>query len=365
MNPYLFLAAVEGCGPAMVAGLLDAACEPEELLREPPELPPAVRRRLEDPCTAKRALLWQENAERAGMSLLTPRSSLYPERLRAGLLRPLVLFARGWVELLVESRKTATVVGSRTPTPYGFSAATDFCATLARSGFVLWSGLAYGVDAVAHRACLAAGTPTVAVLAGGLDHIYPQHHMGLADEILENGGVLLAETPPGIRATRGHFPRRNRILGMGTEGVLVVEAGFMSGSLHTARHAAEAGTPVFAVPGPYTSPRSRGCHQLISEGAADLAGDPEDLLRSLGVASGLRARGSDSGAEGELHGTADECAVLRVLQGGPRPEDLVQREARLTRGDYLRAVFGLSTRGAVRSLPGDLLALAHGPELSR
>ena len=203
----------------------------------------------------------------------------------------------------------------------------------------------------------------MAVLAGGLDHIYPRHHVGLANEILEAGRVLLAETPPGVRASRGHFPRRNRILGMATEGVLVVEAGLMSGSLHTARHAAEAGTPVFAVPGPYTSPRGRGCHQLLLEGAT-VASDPEEVLRELGVAIALGAGGASGGA-GALHTTADECAVLWVLHGGPRPGDLVQREARLPRAAYLRAVLGLTARGQVRSLPGDLLALVSDPELSR
>lgn len=241
MNPYLLLAAVEGCGPAMVAALLDPACEPEELLRDPPELPPAVRRRLGGPATRARARQWQADARARGMQVLTPVSEFYPKRLREGALRPLVLFARGRVEALTESRTMVTVVGSRTPTPYGLTAAADFCGVMAGAGLSLWSGLAYGVDAVAHRACLQAGTPTVAVLAGGLDRIYPQHHQPLADEILRSGGVLLSETPPGLRARRGHFPRRNRILGLSTEAVLVVEAGLMSGSLHTARFAGEGG----------------------------------------------------------------------------------------------------------------------------
>ena len=353
MDPYLLLAAVEGCGPAMVPQLLDPCDDPEHLLRSPPELPPAARRRLSDPTTRAVAHQWQQDAKERGMAVLTPASDGYPERLRHGPLRPLVLFVRGSAAALSASG-SLTVVGSRTPTPYGLAAATDFCAALARSGLVLWSGLAYGVDGVAHRACVDADRPTVAVLAGGLDRIYPRTHEPLAERILRTGGALVSETPPGRRPSRGLFPRRNRILGMASRGVLVIEAGLLSGTLHTAHHAGEAGTPVFAVPGPYTSPRSRGCHQLILEGAT-LACDPEDLLRELDVAA---VREDPA----HLHVTADECAVVRVLQGGPRPADLVQREARLPRDAYLRAVMGLTTRGVVRALPGDLLALAgHTP----
>jgi DNA processing protein len=136
--------------------------------------------------------------------------------------------------------------------------------------------------------------------------------------------------------------------------VLVVEAGLASGSLHTARFAADAGVPVYAVPGPYPSPRSRGCHALIADGAG-VAMDPEWLLRELGVAAALPATaGGEVGVE--LRESADAAAILRVLQQGPRPADLVRRESRLENGPFLRALFALLDAGRVVQLGGDVLA---------
>src|SRR5690606_11717619 len=121
------------------------------------------------------------------------------------------------------------------PTPYGADAATRLCMALARSGIVLWSGLARGIDGIAHEACLRAKTPTVAVLAGSLDHIYPPEHQELTERILAGNGCLITELPPGRRARRGHFVRRNRLLGAGPAAVVVVEGSLASGALHTAR----------------------------------------------------------------------------------------------------------------------------------
>jgi DNA processing protein len=241
------------------------------------------------------------------------------------------------------------VVGSRTPTPYGIGAAMQLTASLVRTGTTLWSGLARGVDRIAHAACVDAGVPTVAVLAGGLDVVYPPEHAALAQRIVDGGGCLISELPPGRRARRGHFPRRNRLLAAGGQAVIVVEASLASGALHTARFAAEIGTDVFAVPGPWTSERSQGCHRLLAEGAAGIVEDPESLLRALGLGrdhTGPEALG--------ISRSADEQAVLQALRSGPRPTDLLQRESRLERGSLLRALFDLEQARAVRRLPGDL-----------
>ncbi len=272
-------------------------------------------------------------------------------------LRPLVLFAKGNATLLNDSRPAITIVGSRNHSPYGEAASKDFAHALARAGVILWSGLAYGIDSLAHKAALTAGTPTVAVLAGGLDRIYPAQHAYMADRIVAEGGLLLAETPPGMRPTRGHFPRRNRILAAAAQAVLVIEAGIASGSLHTARFAADVGTPVFALPGPYTSIRSLGCHSLIADGA-QIAVSPEDLLRRLGIERDLH--GTESSVDTpQLECSADETAILKLLQGGPRPCDLVAREARMPEQRYLQALLNLQGSGAVLGLPGDLLALGR------
>jgi len=196
------------------------------------------------------------------------------------------------------------------------------------------------------------------VLAGGLDRIYPAQHGALCERILRQGGLCLSELPPGARPQRGHFPRRNRILAHAAEAVLVVEAGLASGSLYTARFAAEAGVPVFAVPGPYTSSRSRGCHRLIEDGAM-LASDPADLLRHLGVSVACRA-GGDPRVARALDVSADEAAILAVLERGPRPADLVRRETGLADERFLVAVLNLHQKRLAVELPGDLLARGSG-----
>ena len=198
-----------------------------------------------------------------------------------------------------------------------------------------------------------AGTPTVAVLPGGLDSAWPRRHEHLVRRIESHGGLTLSEAPPGLRPTRGHFPRRNRILAHAVDAVVVIEAGLASGSRHTARFAAESGVPVFAVPGPYTSPRSRGCHLLIDEGAC-IAADPCELLRQLGASQSLRgANGID-----ELLLCASEQSILGALDGGPRPTDLVRRETNLEDGEFLPALLRLTECGLVVRIPGDLLARA-------
>ncbi len=348
MDAFVKLAVAEGCGPGLVAALLDPDSDPEVLLRDPPRLPPAVRRRLLDPDLAAHAARWRAAAHAAGQTVLTPDDVRYPGRLRCAPQRPNALFARGALDLLDGARPAVAVVGSRTPTPYGVAAAEDFAAHLGRAGFVLWSGLAIGIDAVAHRTALTTGSPTVAVLAGGLDRVYPPAHEPLAQRIAVQGGLLLGETPPGTRAQRGHFPRRNRLLAA-CDAVLVVEAGLSSGTLHTARHAADAGVDVFAVPGPYGSPRSQGCHALIADGA-QIAADPADLLRRLGANAALRGDAAPEAALG-----ADAAAILDALRSGPRPVDLVQRETKLARGPFLAALDAAVGAGLVRDVPGDLL----------
>ncbi len=355
-DPYLLLAAAEGGEPGLVAALLAADANPETLLRQPPDgLPAAVRRRLADADLAATARSWCRAAASIGCAVLTPNSPDYPARLRDAPLRPLVLFTRGDRSVLRATTCNATVVGSRTPSAYGLAAATDFCDCLARAGVPLWSGLAHGIDAAAHRACVDHGVPTVAVLAGGLDLIYPAAHRGLADSILAGGGLWLSELPPGRRPRRGHFPRRNRILALATDLVLVIEAGMASGSLHTARFAAEGSTPVYALPGPYTSERSRGCHALLRDGAA-IAWDPADLLRDLGVEQSRRQPTKPATPTKQLLCSADETAILSQLSEGPRPTDLVQNESRLDPTEFLRTLLRLVERGEVLQLPGDLLA---------
>ena len=349
MDSYLQLALAEGLTERPIAALLCPRSDPEQLLAEPPPVPPAVAARLADPSLPDRAAATRAAAAAAGIGVLTPNDRGYPDPLRDALLRPLVLFVEGEQSVLQQTPAVA-IVGSRTPTVYGCDATSAFAATLASTGAILWSGLARGVDSVAHRQSLAKATPTGAVLAGGLRRVYPSEHDGLAARIIAAGGCLVSELPPYRRARRGHFPRRNRILAGATGATLVIEAGTTSGSLHTARFAAECGRAVFCVPGPWSSERSRGCHRLLQEGAS-VAPDPTELLRDLGVQPQ-----TGSGAAHSLQLSADSRAILTCLQAGPRPADLVHRESGLSRQQFLAARLRLESGGTLRTMPGDLLA---------
>ena len=345
------VAVAEGFGESCVPALLAPDLDPERCLAippEPPEVPRRVADRLRRGDLAEQAAEIRRRAANQDLHVLTPDHPQWPVRLANVPLRPLVLFVRGDAAALAREPAIA-VVGSRTPTPYGVDAAAHIASCLADVGATLWSGLARGVDGIAHAASVTARVPGVAVLAGGLDTVYPPEHAELAARLVATGGALVGELPPGHRARRGHFPRRNRLLALSARAVVVVEASLSSGALHTARFAAEFGTDVFAIPGPWNSERSQGCHRLIAEGAS-IVEDPASLLRSLGIDA------AQSGAEAlRLAVSADERAVLEVLARGPRPADLVHRESGLDRQAFHRALFALESRRAIARLPGDLL----------
>ncbi len=348
-DAYLMLAIAEGFGESPVPGLLLPDVDPELLLLRPPEppvVPPRVAQRLRAPDLAAQAQAMRQQAKALGMRVLTPRDDDWPQRLSEQPLAPLALFVKGDAEVM-QFEPACAAVGSRTPTPYGIDSATDLCAAMARSGVVLWSGLARGIDGIAHLACVQAQTPTVAVLAGSLDKLYPPEHEDLADRIVTGGGCLISELPPGRRARRGHFVRRNRLLAAGPPAVLVVEGSLASGALHTARFAADCSTEVFAVPGPWQSERSQGCHRLIAEGAG-IVESPESLLQSLGLVM--------ASAKTALHleASAEQQTILAQLMAGPRPTDLLRRECALEDVAFLRAMFGLEQNGWIERLPGDL-----------
>lgn len=230
-----------------------------------------------DLAAAERDLAW---LERDGCRLLTAVDTAFPLQLGSVPGAPCALFVRG--EVAVLDRPQVAVVGSRQPTGAGRSHAARFAGELARAGLVITSGLAAGIDACAHRAALEAGGMSIAVCGTGLDRVYPPEHLDLALEIAANG-ALVSEFPPGTPPLPHHFPRRNRILAGLSLGVLVVEAAERSGSLITARLAAEMSREVFALPGPIDSPLSRGCHRLLREGA-QLVETPRELVASLDFA---------------------------------------------------------------------------------
>ncbi|WP_371261971.1 DNA-processing protein DprA [Pseudomonas sp. ML96] len=224
---------------------------------------------------ATAALRW---LEQEGQSLLMWEDADYPALLAELSDAPPLLFvagARGALE-----RPQLAMVGSRRASRPGLDTAASFARSLAGGGFVITSGLALGIDGAAHQGALDAGGATVAVLGTGLQRIYPQRHAGLAERIVANGGALVSEMPLDCPPQASNFPRRNRIISGLSLGVLVVEASPSSGSLITARLAAEQGREVYAIPGSIHHPGARGCHQLIREGAT-LVESVDDILQAL------------------------------------------------------------------------------------
>lgn len=238
----------------------------------------------------------------------------YPEALKAITTPPLALFVRGDAALLGQPQ--LAMVGARAATPQGLENARGFAAELSRRGLVITSGLAIGVDGAAHAGALDAKAPTIAVCGTGLDRVYPARHKALAQAILDGGGALVSEFPPGTAALAQNFPSRNRLISGLSLGVLVVEASRDSGSLITARRASEQGREVFAIPGSIHNPLAKGCHQLIREGAK-LVESVDDVLLELAPKLGawLREQAPAVGSASAADQGDDDPATLKLLAG--------------------------------------------------
>ncbi len=221
----------------------------------------------------------REHTDRLGLCLLTPGAAGRPEGLSdLGVLAPLALWAKGDIGVLTSSLGSrVTIVGARAATGYGEHVATEFATDLAGLPRVVVSGGAYGIDGAAHGAALTTRPgSTIAVLAGGLDRNYPAGHQELLSRVAESGAVL-SELSPGAAPTRWRFLQRGRLLAAISAATIVVEAGYRSGSLHTAAEAHALGRPVGAVPGPITSAASAGCHRLLHEKIATVISSASDI----------------------------------------------------------------------------------------
>ncbi len=281
LTAWLTLALTPGLGPRRIAKLLaafgsaEAACAaPTSALRSLGLSEPMLAAlRAPDAAAISASLRWAEQAEAHILTLADPA---YPPRLAELSSAPPLLFVRGDLALLCEPQ--LAIVGSRNPTAGGVQTTRAFAAHLAGLGLVITSGMALGVDAAAHLGALETGR-TIAVLGTGPDRVYPAAHRELAHRI-GSEGALVSEFLPGVGPQASHFPRRNRIISGLSLGTLVTEAAPRSGSLITARYAAEQGREVFAIPGSIHSPLARGCHALIREGAK-LIDSVDQLLEEL------------------------------------------------------------------------------------
>jgi DNA processing protein len=282
-------------------------------------------------------------ARELGAQILVPGDPRYPPALYDLHFPPWRLLALGDLSLL--ERRAVAIVGTRTATAYGERMSREVAGELARAGLVVISGLARGIDGVAHRAALECGGTTIAVLGTGLDIAYPAPHRSLQAEIARRG-LLLTEELPGDRADGGSFPRRNRIIAALAETTIVVEAGRESGALGTAEHAIDIGRDVAAVPGPVDAPQSVGTNGLLRDGALFIA-DLDDARTLMKLQPRVQ--------QTPVLATAAEVAVWEALATGAADVDSLVAAAGLPTRDCMAALTSLELAGAVEcSLTGEI-----------
>ena len=395
LGDWLRLTLTPGAGPATARKLLAAFGLPiqlfrqprsalaqvvgeslaDRLLTQPPELTDALERTWQWLCEPR-----EDGAQAA---VLTLGDAGYPAALLDIDDPPLMLYLLGAPDGVsnrppssVQQGKSAifsgafdaarslAVVGSRNPTPQGRAHAHDFSQALAEAGLTIVSGLALGIDAAAHLGALAAARgstaqfATVAVVGTGLDRVYPKSHLGLARQIVQNG-LMVSEYPLGTPPLAANFPRRNRLIAGLSRGTLVVEAALESGSLITARLAAEQGKEVYAIPGSIHSPQARGCHALIRQGAK-LVESAQDVLEDLLGPSGLALEVAQPAARSNAASPAGGAAagspdpVLDALGQDPVGLDALLARSGLDSASLQAALTMLELDGSVARLPGGL-----------
>lgn len=350
LHYWLALLHLPGVGPVRLRELLTRHDSPRRLFEQgarDSELEPELRAALRAPAweEVERDLAWAGT----GRTILTVDDPRYPPLLAQVHDAPPLLFVHGTPEALVQPQ--LAMVGSRNPTPLGEETAQQFARALAGAGLTITSGLALGIDAAAHRGALAAKGQTVAVFGTGPDRIYPARHRDLAHAIVDGGGALVSEYPPGTPPLPGHFPRRNRIISGLSLGTLVVEAALRSGSLLTARSAAEQGREVFAIPGSIHNPLARGCHRLIRDGAK-LVETAQDVLEEL--APQLRAvLAQESAPEVSEFGLDEDYRrLLDCLDFAPTAVDILVERSGLTADAVSSMLLLLELEGYVASATG-------------
>ena len=279
-----------------------------------------------------------------GVHAYTPDDPQYPALLGQAPDCPPVLYVRGTLPL--PDRLLLAVVGTRRPTAYGKQATSELIEGLAASGVVTVSGLARGIDTMVHRETLERGGTTIAVLAAGLDAVYPSENLGLARRILATG-ALVSEHPPGVKLRRENFLRRNRIMSGLCRGTVVIEAGEHSGALNTARNALDQNREVFALPGSVFSPQSRGTNLLIQRGEAKLVLSALDILAEFGV--DVASGGSVLPV---LQPDTLQVQLLAEMGTGPVHTDDLARRLQVASQDVSAALTLLELQGVVRDLGG-------------
>ncbi len=364
LEHLLTLNLTEGVGVVLYRRLLrhfgtlaDTMKAPERALREVPGIGPVLARAIREQARRGVAAREIETAARHGILIRPFWDADYPALLKPLYDPPLVLYIRGTLDS--GDAISLAMVGTRAPTWYGRAQTERFARLLAARDIAVTSGLARGIDTIAHETTLQAGGRTIAVIGSGLRNIYPSENARLADRV-GSEGALCSEFCLHASPNPRNFPRRNRIISGLSRGVLVVEAGSRSGALITADWALEQGREVFAIPGRIDSPQSAGCHALLKQGAAKLVASVEDILEEF---PDIRKRtGCDRGktpdrtaASGPLPGGSvreDERILINLLGDEPCHIDRLIAESRLPSPSVASTLLGLELKRLVRQLPG-------------
>ncbi len=342
---WLGLHLIRDFGPVKLSRLLAHFDSAEALWLEPDaglmrlNLPLSLLRQF---CQKRRAITLDEEldrVQRAGASLICQADEAYPELLRSLANPPLLLYARG--DISAAREKCLAIVGTRKASRYGWDVAHQLGRELAQAGITVVSGLAQGIDGAAHQGALAGGGRTIAVVATGIDSVYPRQHQELAEAISENGAIL-SEMPLGSPPLGKNFPQRNRIISGLSLGVLVAEAPAKSGALNTVAHANEQGREVFAVPQNIYNKMGEGCNILLQEGAK-LVRAVDDILDELDVS--FVASQTLIQAEANPSVDAAEEAILQHLSAEPAHVDWIVRQTDLPTATVTSALTMLELKG--------------------
>lgn len=299
---------------------------------------------------AEKALL---RIEKLHVDALFYTDAKYPARLKGLYDAPAMLYVQGNADL--NASRTLALVGTRQATEYGRRVTEDIVQGMQPYGVTIVSGLAYGIDIIAHRACLLNQLPTIGVMASGIDVIYPAVHQKTAQEMLSMGG-LLTENRPGVKPDARLFPARNRIIAGLSDAVVVVESAAKSGSLITAEYANNYHREVFAVPGQLNQAFSLGCNKLIRENKAQIYTSPHDLIQAMNwdqPLAGTFTKAAASTPSVALNFTEDESQVVALLRQYPdmHIDDLSWR-TQISMGQLASLLLNLEFQGVIRSLPG-------------
>lgn len=294
--------------------------------------------------------LIDKNFENLGINAISIYSSEYPENLKNIDTPPFVIYYKGNLSLLNE-RNCFAIVGSRHITNYGKQATEKFARDLVQSGFVIVSGLASGVDTVAHSTTLAENGKTIAVLAGGLDEIYPSTNTNLAKDIIQKDGLLITETRPYKRTESYMFPIRNRIIAALSRGILVTEAQEKSGVIHTKNYALDYGKDVFAVPGSIFSSTSVGANQMIINGQAKAVSCVQDILDEYNMKFDPKPKAVENFSMNEI-------VIINALQDGPKAFQELVELTKLEVKTLNTLLTTLLIRGIIKKLAGNVYYLA-------